>query len=116
MIFCLSSMRHGKQRQLSWKSHGILLSDFCANPDVRLRFSWFNARRHGPEREKSSDHGFQEERDASPDSDRRGGSVTTSLYIMLMGQDILICCNNLCFIPKERGTFRLSNGIKHHVM
>ena len=64
-----------------------------------LRFSWFDAWRHGPEREESSDHSFQEERDASPYCDRRGGSVTASLYIVIgrivMLQHFLIYLNLL---------------------
>ena len=31
-FLCLPSWHHGKRRKLSWKSHGILLSDFCGNP------------------------------------------------------------------------------------
>ena len=31
-FLCLPSWLHGKRRKLSWKSHGILLSDFCGNP------------------------------------------------------------------------------------
>ena len=34
----LPSWHHGKLRNLSWKSYGILLSDFCGNlPDFRQR-------------------------------------------------------------------------------
>ena len=32
---CLPSCHHGKQRELSWKSNGNLLSDFCMNPAYR---------------------------------------------------------------------------------
>ena len=32
-FLCLPSWHHGKWRKLSWKSHGILLSDFCGNHD-----------------------------------------------------------------------------------
>ena len=32
ILLCLPSSHHGKQCILSWKSDGILLSDFCGNP------------------------------------------------------------------------------------
>ena len=32
-FLCLPSWHHGKRSKLSWKSHGILLSDFCGNPE-----------------------------------------------------------------------------------
>ena len=32
-LLCLLSWHHGKQRKLSWKGRGILLSDFCGNPE-----------------------------------------------------------------------------------
>ena len=38
-LLCLPSWHHGKQYKLSWKTHGILLSDFCGDPvrsNVRL--------------------------------------------------------------------------------
>ena len=31
-LLCLSPWHHGKQWKLSWRRHGILLSDFCGNP------------------------------------------------------------------------------------
>ena len=31
-LLCLPSWNFGNQCKLSWKSHGILLSDFCGNP------------------------------------------------------------------------------------
>ena len=37
-FLCLPSWHHGKRRKLSWKSHGILLSDFCGNPV----YYWFD--------------------------------------------------------------------------
>ena len=30
-VLCLPSWHHGKQQKLSWKNHGILLSDFFGN-------------------------------------------------------------------------------------
>ena len=42
-LLCLPSWHHGKQRTLSRKSHGILLSDFCGNPVltyIALRHIW----------------------------------------------------------------------------
>ena len=31
-LMCLPSLHYGKQHKLSWKSPGIILSDFCGNP------------------------------------------------------------------------------------
>ena len=35
-FLCLPSWHHGKWHKLSWKSHGILLSDLCGNPAFRM--------------------------------------------------------------------------------
>ena len=32
-LLCLLSWHLGKQCNLTWKCHGILLSDFCRNPE-----------------------------------------------------------------------------------
>ena len=37
-VLCLPSWHHGKRRKLSWKSHGILLSEFCVNMVVAMNF------------------------------------------------------------------------------
>ena len=39
-LLCLPSWQHGKQGKMSWKNHGILLCDFCGNPDVMFSGVW----------------------------------------------------------------------------
>ena len=42
-LLCLPSWHHGKQRKLSWKSPGILLSDSCGNRDIYTpMWRWFH--------------------------------------------------------------------------